>query len=132
MEVIVATSLTSLITVITLCCLFFMCLTPLQVNLFFSCMWAISFLLLSVISRISSSVKKIATPTLALMPAEEAGATFRDQQAQPRSARRDWWHCPVLPPLCQVLGVAALVSLQLDSSGQVNAISLSPVLLYKR
>lgn len=69
-----------------------MCLTPLQVNLSFSCMWAISFLLLFLISRISSSVKKIATPTLALMPAVKVGATFRDQQAWPRSARRDWWH----------------------------------------
>lgn len=50
------------------------------------------FLSASLISRISSSVKKIATPTLALMPARKAGTTFRDQQAQPRSARRDWWH----------------------------------------
>lgn len=92
MQVIVATSLTSLITVILLCCLFYMCLTAPQVNLSFSCMWAISFLLLSLISRISSSVKKIATPTLALMPAERAGTTFRDQQAGPRRVRRDWWH----------------------------------------
>lgn len=91
MWVTVATSLTSLITVI-LCCLFYMCLTPLQVNLSFSCMWAISFLLLFLISRISSSVKKIATPTLALRPAGKAGTTFRDQQAWPRSARRNWWH----------------------------------------
>lgn len=91
MQVIVPTSLTSLITVIILCCLFYMCLTPPQVNFSFSCMWAISFLLLFLISRISSSVKKIATPTLALRSAGKAGTTFRDQQAWPRSARRDWW-----------------------------------------
>lgn len=107
-----------------------MCLTPLQVNLF-----------LYVGYFLSASFFNLQDILLCKEDCHPHTSTYFSREGRnhlQRSAGMAQEHeeglvaCPVLLPLCQVLSVAALMSLQLSSSGQVNAISLSPVLLCKR
>lgn len=107
-----------------------MCLTPLQVSFLFL---YVSYFLSASFFNLQDILlcKEDCHPHTSTYAGREGRNHLQRSAGRAQESEEGLVACPALPPLCQVLSVTALVSLQLSSSGQVNAISLSPVLLYK-